>query len=69
MLNQVRKAVEGPKRGVPYSSKKVEVRKRVLYWKAGINRVKGGSIDISLINKRRQDLNIDECEIILDKLK
>ena len=69
VLNSARKFVEGHKRNVPYSQKKVQLRATKLYYKALIRKRQGGRINEGALEKKRRMAKLEIEELNMEKLK
>ena len=62
VLHKVRKKIEGKKRGVPYSKKKVKRRSTIACWKARLSKVKGSPHSKKAMENREQHVETNLIE-------
>lgn len=67
VLNSAGKHAEGPKRNVPFSRKKVKLTSATLCWKSKKKLLKGGQVNIDVIEKRRCDSQIEDDMHLTEK--
>ena len=60
IINEAIKKIEGMKRNIPYSSKKKIGWARIVYYKMKLRQSKGVKIDTVLLNKKREEAEVEE---------
>jgi len=69
VLNSARKYVEGNKRNVPYSQRKVQLRMKKQYYRGLVKQRQGARIDQGALNKKKRMAKIGEENLTMEELK
>ena len=69
VLNSARKYVEGNKRNVPYSQRKVQLRMKKQYYRGLVKQRQGARIDQGALNKKKRMAKIGEENLTIEELK
>ena len=67
IFDKVRKAVEGPKRGVPFSQKKCVNRAMIQYWKYQVKLLQEKDCNQELMECKHRLAEIEERKVSLDQ--